>query len=75
VLQNAIADYTNPKSTEYRKLCAARWLASTSLELMSSRWICMALFEDGEQVHDRLYPAVKQLTGKPNIPINRVDIK
>ena len=73
VLHLAIADYTDPKSTDFLRWKAARWLFSSDRGPMSLWWICQWISDDPDDLRDRLREAVKQMKGKPKVLLSRVD--
>lgn len=75
VLQRAIQDFTDPKSTDYKRQCARRWLWSDSRTTMSVRWICGMLSDDPEGLRSLVLGRVAVMTDKPKSVLIRVDTK
>ncbi len=73
VLQRAVADYTDPKSSDYLRCNASRWLFSPSRRVMSVWWICSLLSEEPEKLRKRIVEEVKLMKDKPKSVLFRVD--
>lgn len=73
VLQYAIIDYADPESTEPQRWDAANWLFSTSIKVMSMRWICSMISDNPEYLRERILAKVKTMNSRPKLIMARVD--
>jgi hypothetical protein len=73
VLHLAIVDYVDPKTTDYFRWQAAKWLFSRERGPMSLWWICQWMSDSPDELRDRLLEAVKKMKEKPKVLLSRVD--
>ena len=65
VLQRAIADYVDPKSSEYVRDWAGNWLFSDSKAVMSVWWICQMVATEPDDFYLSILGRVNDMEGKP----------